>query len=424
MSRSASPTSGRPAWPRHRHGHGRTHGPPASGGRGANSASDLTTRAADLLVEAFGPGGELAVAACPGRCTLVGEHVDYADGVVVATAVDRHVAVALRRSTDGWWRLASGDRREVRSGPLPEGSFGDRLFAAAVVWGRTGVDIVPLEIAAVADLPAGAGLASSAAVAVATLLALSRLEQRTVTEESLVALALEAEREVVGVPCGPLDQTVVVRAPRSGVLCLDVRTNVVQPLPELPGDVTLVACVAAPPHDVGGEGYRTRRREVDEALRLLGARSWREVTDGDLRHLPPLLGRRARHVLTETERARAAADALRRGDLPEVGRLMTASHRSLRDDFDVSTPELDAAVGAALAIRGCLGARLVGAGFGGTVVALVERGRGEVCLAAMRGAVGGRAPGWILRPTPGVAVTAADVVAASPHGGGRASFWR
>jgi galactokinase len=232
----------------------------------------------------------------------------------------------------------------------------------------------------------------------------------------LCDVALHAERDIMGVPCGPLDQRAVVLSPAGGALVLDCADGgaATSTVPWPPGWV-LAACHTGDSHDVGGDGYRTRRAEADAALRLLGARSWREVSPQGVAALhgsDPLLARRARHVVTETARALECAAALRAGDMPRVGALMSASHASLRDDYEVSTPALDAVVAAAERSDGCLGARLVGAGFGGTAVALVHETHGESCLAAMRAALDGRGGrgAWLLAPSPGLAALAPDVV--------------
>ena len=360
----------------------------------------------------------LATALAPGRCTLVGEHVDYADGLVVCVAVDLFVAVAARPARGDGWGVASGDRRAQRGQPLPAGDIGDRPLAVAEALRRAGVDIPVVEVGIAASLPEGAGLSSSAALCCATAVALLRIAGRRLRAPDLAAVALAAERDIVGVPCGPLDQRAIVGAPDGGALLLDCRSGNDTALPGLPSGACLVACHTGQTHDVGGTDYRRRRQEVDSALRLVGAPSWRDLEPGrlDRLELPPPLDRRARHVVSETARAAKAAQALRHGDAMALGHLMRASHASLRDDFEVSTAALDAVVAAAESVPGCLGARLVGAGFGGSVVALVREESAGVCLAAMEqaaGAVGGsahRLGAWRLGLAAGLAVTCADVI--------------
>jgi galactokinase len=321
--------------------------------------------------------------------------------------------VALRPSGDGLWRLVSAGRRVAREDPRPAGDLGDRAFAAALALGAVGVDLPPLEIAVVADLPEAAGLASSAALCCAVAVAGLRLAGARLGAEALAEVALTAERDIVGVPCGPLDQRAVVGRPEAGATLLDCADGSVEAVPWGVRGCALVACDTGQAHDVGGGGYRQRRAEAEGVLRAMGARTVRELTPERLgaAALRPPLDRRARHLVTESGRAVAAAAALRAGDPVTVGALMTASHASLRDDCAVSTPALDAAVGAALSVAGCHGARMVGAGFGGTAVALVEAAAADACGRAMSAAVPGGRGTWRLGHGPGLAVTAADVLA-------------
>jgi galactokinase len=297
--------------------------------------------------------------------------------------------------------------------PTRAGDIGDRLVAAAVAAGdATAAPTPPLDMAVEASLPEGAGLSSSAALVVATMVAVLRLQGRRLAAADLVAAALRAERDLVGVPCGPLDHRAVVRAPRGGALLLDCRSGVDRPVPWRLSGVGLVACATGETHDVGGAGYRQRREEADEALRRLGVASYREADEADLAHLPPPLVQRARHILRETARAGAAARALECGDAVMLGRLMTESHASLRDDYAVSTVSLEAVVSAAMSVPGCLGARMVGAGFGGTVIALTCDDAAESVGRAMEGAAADAAGAWRLAPAAGMAERAPDAVEA------------
>ena len=355
-------------------------------------------------------------AAAPGRCTIVGEHVDYADGLVLVCAIDLTVTVAVRPSGDGRWRAVSAGRRVERDHPAAAGDIGDRLFAAALAVGeRIDAAVPPLEMAVAASLPEAAGLSSSAALIVAAVIAVLRQEGRALGADDVAAAALHAERELVGVPCGPLDHRAVVASPENAALLLDCRDGSFERVGWGLDGVVLVACDTGEAHDVGGAGYAERRRQAAEALRLLSAASYREVdAEWVEAALDGVLQRRARHIVTETERAGQAAAALRAGDATRLGELMAASGRSLRDDYEVSTPALDAVVAAAAAHPGCLGARLVGAGFGGSAVALVVQDGAGGCRRAMEEAMArvgeGRPRSWVLHPGPGVAATAADVV--------------
>jgi len=380
--------------------------------------NQLERAARQQLLRSFGAGAPAATGLAPGRCTLVGEHVDYADGVVVCMAIDLAVAVAVRPSSDGRWRVSSAGRLVERAGRDPAGDIGDRVFAAATALEMHGVALPALDIAVAATLPEGAGLSSSAALICAALVAMLRWSASTVKAAELARIALETERDIVGVPCGPLDQRTVVLAPGDGVLLLDCRLDTYDTVPwNLTGTV-IVACDTGAPHDVGGAGYRTRREQAASALLGIGAGSYRLVSVGDVEAagLDELLTRRARHIVTETTRARRAAAALRDGDAGALGRLMSASHVSLRDDYSVSTALLDACVAAAMTVPDCHGARMVGAGFGGTAIALVASSSAAACGAAMAAAIGGggrdggTVRSWVLSPCAGVASLAPDVV--------------
>jgi galactokinase len=364
------------------------------------------------LRDAFGDGGDAVTAWAPGRCTLLGEHVDYAGGVVLCIAIQLGIAVAMRTSPERVFRTHSGESRVVRSDPGPAGDIGDRIFAAAVALRHAGINVPPYDVAVAANLPSGAGLASSAAIVCAVIVAALRLTRSRLTAADVVDAALFAERDVVGVPCGSMDQHTIVEAPPHGALLLNCRdgsaSQVRWPWP----DVVLAACSTAEQHDVGGAAYRSRREETDRALAKLHVAGAQDITENALRggHLPSVQGRRVRHVATETRRAVDGADAMRARDAARLGALMTDSHRSLRDDHEVSTPALDAVVEAALRVPGCFGARMVGAGFGGSVIALVERSAADACAAAMRAAAAGARGTWVLLPSPGLAHTAADVI--------------
>ncbi len=364
------------------------------------------------LERAFGPGARPRAAWAPGRCTIVGEHVDYAGGRVLAAAVELGVAVALRAAADGVFRAASRDRIAERSDPGPVGDIGDRIFAAAVALRHAGIDVPAFELGVAATLPESAGLASSAALTCAVLTALLRLSSRSVTTRELVDLALHAERDIAGIPCGPLDQHVVVEAPRNGVLLLDCTSDEASAIRWPWDDASLCLCATGEVHDVGGEEYAERRDQVGRALSLLRVDSCQEVGPDLLASasLGQVERRRLRHVVSESRRAFEAAAAINRGDLALLGRLMSASHRSLREDHEVSTDRIDAVVQAAQRAGGCLGARVVGAGFGGSVVALAHDAAVSRVRAAMANSAGtGLSRTWALKPAPGLRELASDV---------------
>ncbi len=307
--------------------------PPGPDARGGWEAAALRE-----LVRAFGPG-EAAPASgvaspagwapgagvAPGRVTLIGDHVDYVGGRIACTALDRVLAVAVRPSADGRWRVASGDARVERAAPLMSGDLGDRLFAAAVVLRRVRVPLPALEMAVVGDLPSAAGLSSSAAVVTAALVAMLRLAGDAVSAEDLVAAALTAERDVVGVPCGELDQRSVVHSRAGSILVLDCAhsswRHVAWPWPE----IGLLVAAGGESHDVGGEGYRRRREAAERACAALRVASCQEIGDR-WTELEDELRRYGRHIATETRRTDAAEQALHAADAAALGRLMDQSH--------------------------------------------------------------------------------------------------
>jgi galactokinase len=375
--------------------------------RGSDTASpdELRRDAEGALVSAFGGGPSSASAAAPGRCTIVGEHVDYAGGLVLCTAIDLHVAVAVRAAAGARDRVVlDGTPFEAasRSRLRPDGA--GYVFAAAAALRDAAVGVPPFEAATSASLPPGAGLASSAATVLATTAALLRLGDLRLDAAALIDVAYRAEHDVLGVASGRLDQHAIVETPDGSALLLDSAADTVSSVPwRLDGSV-LCICDTGVRHRVSGRGYRTRRSETEVALRKAGATSAQDV--GALPSGADLGARRLRHVVTESRRAAAAAIALERGDSVELGRLMSESHRSLRDDQEISTPLLDAVVAAAEATAGCHGARLVGAGFGGSVLALADAAAAPACMAAMRGAAGKGSSAWIAMPAPGLAATA------------------
>ena len=330
---------------------------------------------------------------------------------MLCLAIDLGIAVAVRPGVAGRYVVASGGSVVTRFGAEPTGDLVDRVLAPVVALRDWGVDVPALDVGIAATLPPGAGLASSAALMVATSTAILRMVGSTMSAGDLAGVALAAERDVLGIPCGPLDQRAVIDAPADGALLLDCSTGEEISVGWPWTDLVLAACDTGIRHDVGGGDYRRRREQTELGLAALGVASCQELTEGaiDSARVDPVIKRRLRHVMGESARAVEAADAMLRADAGRLGRLMSASHRSLRDLHEVSTPELDAVVAAAEAVRGCAGARMVGAGFGGTVTALVTRDAAGACRDAMAGACDG-ARTFVFRPSPGIAALSPDVV--------------
>ena len=317
----------------------------------------------------------------PGRVNLIGEHTDYNDGFALPFAIGAGVTAVAARRPDGVLALASaqapGEETEVALDQLVPGSVtGWAAYPAGMAWAlrAAGYAVAGASLAFDADLPAGAGLASSAALECAAGLALTELHGIVLPRPQLAAIAHRAENDFVGVPTGIMDQSAVLLGQAGHALLLDCRSGIgtAVPLDPGPSGMTLLVIDTGVRHEHAGGEYAARRQACEDAAQALGVRSLRDITDSsELAGLDPLLARRARHVVTENSRVLATAALLRSGQLSRAGPLLTASHASLRDDFEVSWPEADVAVAAAIEV-GAYGARMTGGGFGGAVLALVR----------------------------------------------------
>jgi galactokinase len=371
--------------------------------------TDLEKGAVNELEAAFGSGPLAASGVAPGRITLLGEHVDYVGGRVACTAIDLALAVAVRPSADGRWRVASEGQRVERDRPSMAGDIGDRVFAAAAALGRFGVVLPPLDIGVASRVPRSSGLSSSAALMAASLVAMLRASGAHLTSDDLVAAALIGEREIVGVPCGDLDPLAVVHSRTGSVLVLDCATGFRETRPWPWPEIGLLVAGSGERHDVQGAEYRARRDLAERSCAALGVASCQEIGDR-WRDLPAELRAGGRHIATETRRTDAAVAALEAADPHRLGVLFNESHESLRADYRVSTARLDAMTAAARGVPGCYGARLVGAGFGGSALALVDRKAAGACAAAMAAASGPDARTWLVEASAGVEALAPDVV--------------
>ncbi|MFD6855891.1 galactokinase [Rhodococcus sp. NPDC060090] len=321
---------------------------------------------------AFG-GDPDGIWCAPGRVNLIGEHVDYAGGLCLPMAIPQVTAAAVRRRIDGRLRLHSTgfDPVEVET-DARVGGWG--AYVAGVVWALDPPGFRGADIAIVSEVPVGAGLSSSAALEASVALALADLCGLPVDDEGRDALArtcARAENDYAGAPTGGMDQQIALRGRAGHALLLDCADGHVEHIPvdTAAAGLTVLVIDTGTGHRLVDGRYGSRRTEVEEATRLLG-RPLREVESVSALH-DPTLERRARHVVTEIARVRTAADALRAGRVRDLGPLLDASHRSLRDDFEVSCAELDSAVDTATA-AGAHGARMVGGGFGGSAIALCE----------------------------------------------------
>ena len=322
----------------------------------------------------------------PGRVNLIGEHTDTTGGLALPMAVDLATTVAGERGGDRVVLRSDGAATVVDlalDGGDPSRLDGWARYVAGVV--AQVRPTVGFRGSVTTTLPVGAGLSSSAALEVAVALALGADDHGR--DPLAVALACQrAEQHASGVPCGVMDQLTSACGVAGHALLLDCHELTATPVP-IPADLEVVAVHSGEARALAGSAYAERRAELAGAERVVGPlRSLHDVAALD--ELDPVRRRRARHVVTENERVRAFVAALAAGDAAVLGEAMAASHASLRDDFEVSTPRLDSLVAALVARPGVLGARLTGAGFGGCVVALCEPG-------ALPG------QGWVLTPSAG-----------------------
>ena len=360
----------------------------------------VAARAAGQFRAWHGAGPE-GVWHAPGRVNLIGEHTDYNGGWVLPFALGRGVVVAAGRRGDGMLDIRSAQAAgQPVSLPLaalrPGAVAGWAAYPAGVAWAmrEAGLAVGGASLVIDSDLPEGAGLSSSAAIECAVALALAALYRAQVPRRDLAALARRAENEMVGVPSGIMDQYASLLGEAGHALLLDCRSGATSlvPLDPAAAGLALLVVDTGARHALTDGRYALRRRECERAAHELGVASLRDVADparaaaiGD-----PVLARRARHVISDNGRVLAAAALLDTHDLARLGPLLNLAHASLRDDFEISWPQADVAVEVA-GRAGALGARMVGGGFGGSVIALVPADTGPV-RAALAAGYAGR--GW------------------------------
>lgn len=338
-----------------------------------------------LLDDRFGSrAGKALVVRAPGRVNIIGEHTDYNNGFVLPAAVDRAVLIA--------GRARAGREISVYAGTLdksatwepgtakPEQRWMQYIAGVATALLDRGAALPGVELVLAGDVPLGAGMSSSAALCVGVAVLFSALADFPLDGLGAAQVAQWSENEYLGVRVGIMDQYASRNGKEDHALLLDCRSLTHELVP-LPQGVVMGVCDTGVRRQLAASGYNDRRRSCEEAVNLLrphigGVRSLRDVDPAwldDLKlFLPETLFRRARHVVTENRRVLDTVGALRKSDLEQVGSLLRASHASLRDDYEVSCKELDAMADAANAAPGCLGARMMGGGFGGCVIALVR----------------------------------------------------
>lgn len=326
------------------------------------------TRVAEAYSSRFGEPPTV-VASAPGRVNLIGEHTDYNGGFVFPCAIPLRVAVAAGEGPGNLYSLDYGEERTPTG--CAGGSWADYPLGVAWALAEAGFSIPRFQATIHGDVPRGGGLSSSAAIEAATALALTALADMNVERQQLALLCQRAENGYLGVNSGVMDQYASLLCREGEALLIDCRSLEARgvPLDLAAAGLVLMVCDTGVERELGNTAYNDRRTACERAAVKLGVATLRDATDDDLARLDGEDLKRARHVVTENARVLAAVEALERGNLDEFGSLMYASHRSLRDDYEVSVPQLDTFVTAAEECH-ALGARLTGAGFGGCAIAV------------------------------------------------------
>jgi galactokinase len=353
----------------------------------------LTDRTLARFAEIVGSAAHLAVRA-PGRVNLIGEHTDYNDGFVLPAAIGLQSIVAIRRRPDAIVRMIAADFGDAVSefdlaAPIardPSQPWSDYIRGVASVLQTKGVELGGLDMLVAGDIPQGSGLSSSASLSVASGMAFGELFAPGRFDATEIALiAQRAECDFVGMRCGNMDQLASAHGAADHALLIDCRSLDVRPV-ALPAETAILIVHSGISRGLVDGHYNERRASCEAVARQLGAAALRDVTPGELEAartgLDPVAYRRARHVVTENARTLAAAEAMATGDLIALGELMAASHASMRDDFEITLPAIDALVAelqTAIGRQG--GARMTGGGFGGAVVALVAADAVETVVA-------------------------------------------
>jgi galactokinase len=331
-------------------------------------------------------GAVPAIYRAPGRVNLIGEHTDYNDGFVLPAALDLYTYAAVSPRADRRLRVYSenlGEKCDLDLDSIHPGRSGhwsDYVRGVAGVLESSGYNLRGADLAIMSEVPLGSGLSSSAALEVSTAWALLSNSEISVDPTAVAQMCQRAEHSYAETMCGIMDQFISCHGRAGHALMLDCRSLDFELL-AIPGHVRLMVCNTLVKHEHASGGYNTRRRECDDGLRALadvlpGIRALRDLTLDELEkhadRLSPVLYKRIRHVVTENARVKKAASALKTGNLADFGLLMADSHRSLRDDYEVSAAELDVMVELASAQPGVYGARMTGGGFGGCTINLVD----------------------------------------------------
>ncbi len=382
----------------------------------------------EVLVRTFGEGGPVVTRRAPGRVNLIGEHTDYNDGFVFPMAIEFAIEMAGRRrpAADGpEVRVHSVDFRDAVAFRVDRPIERDPAqpwsnYVRGVLWAlqQAGVPLAGMDLAFGGDIPQGAGLSSSAALEVVTAVVARALLGFELQGPPLARLCQRAENDFVGMKCGIMDQFISLMGRAGNALFIDCRSLEHQLVPLTLGDHVIAIVDSGVKHALVDSQYNRRREECAEGVAALrrrfpGVAALRDATLAQLSEvageLSPVVRRRCTHVITECARVEESVAALRRGDLARFGALMNASHDSLRDDYEVSCPEIDLLVRLAREIPGLAGARITGGGFGGCTVnllphAAVHRLQGEA-LALYESQTGKKPRLFVSRPADGAAAT-------------------
>ena len=351
--------------------------------------NELGRHTAQLFAKTYGHPPRW-IAAAPGRVNVIGEHTDYNDGFVLPMAIDRYTVIAAAPANNGAMRIqlrsTLGDgvtsldlTQPVK--PAPKGAWSN--YPVGVIAGFLARGAKPCGFDALihSTVPLGGGLSSSAALEVSTATLLEAVTGRKLDPVDKALLCQKAEHDYAGMPCGIMDQFISVMGKQDHLLLLDCRSRKPELVPMTDPSRAILITNTNVKHELTGGEYAKRRAQCEQAAKTLGVTSLRDATADMLERahgrMEEVVFRRARHVISEIERTLQAAEAVRASNWPTVGQLMYASHSSLRDDYEVSCPELDAVVDIALSIGpkgGVSGCRMTGGGFGGCAVALVAAG--------------------------------------------------
>lgn len=325
----------------------------------------------------------------PGRANLIGEHTDYNNGFVFPFGIDRRTYVALSPRQDMLCRVASGLSEEIYEYELSQTmptQLDWALYPLGVAWTMQEKAKFGFDAYFVSEVPIGAGLSSSAAIECSIGIALNEIWEAGYSKQQIALLGQKAENEVVGAPTGIMDQTASMLAKSDAAVLIDCKTLETKLVPLGLSSQGLVVAVidTRVSHRHSDGGYRSRREACEKGAKIMGVESLRELTVSDLdaakQKMDDVTFRRCRHVITENQRVLEAVNALRAGEMDQLGQLLLQSHASMRDDFEISIDELDTAVEVAMRV-GAVGSRMTGGGFGGAAIAIIDQSKLEMLSA-------------------------------------------